>query len=154
MLRIPLFEHVEFQKHVTVSLILAFLSVVAVALALRFSWLCVGGNTNFLRYFVIDAYLAGVEIVLLTFVEVFQNAINQMFQLDETYFLFDSIYWFGLFAIGVWALMFWEVYRVLNNLGQGRALLSLVVFNIVMWPTFVFLRILEEYLITTHLGVP
>ena len=153
LLQMPFFEKIEFWRQIILSIILTLFGVLSVALALRFSWLCVGGRTAFIKYFVIDAYVAGVATVLFTLVAILQSAINQLFQLNEGHFVSYSIFLTGLLVVGARALVFWEAYRLLNNVGQLRAFLALVVFHGVMLPTLFLLYSLDQYFITTYLTI-
>lgn len=143
LLETPFFDRVEFWTQVVRSCILSLVGVVMAALALRCSWSCVGGKTGFVKYFVIDAYVAGVGIALLGGVFLLQDGVNQIFEIKDGHIMFWSIRLAGLFFVGIWALIFWEAYRLLNSLSNTRAFFALLIFHVLNIPTLVILVILE-----------
>ena len=130
------FEDPEFWKQVVGSCITTFLGVVLVALALRFSWICVGGKTDFTKYFVIDAYVTGVGILLISAVNGLQFGVNRIFEIGDGELMSSIIIYIGVLGVGCWALIFWETYRLLNNLGKIRAFFALVIFNVINLPIY------------------
>lgn len=112
-------------KPIIGSFLISLFGITWTALALRFSWTLVGGKFRFREYFVIDAYVVGVASVLISIIVPLREGI--IISLDSLEFipnanLTGNIFMIlGYLAVSVWALIFWEVYRLLNKLNYWRA---------------------------------
>ena len=92
----------------------------------------------------IDGYVVGVSVVLLSVVSVLQSGINHIFDISSDSVASYIVNIVGLLVIGWWALLFWEVYRLLNKLGNWRAAAALLIFHLLFVPMWVAVVAVEE----------
>lgn len=142
-MKAPSVDSPHLLRQVGFTCLVSYFSVALLALALRASWCCVGGKTDFVKYFVIDAYAVGIATVLLSVVALLQGEVNEIFGIPDGEVTHYVIVLIGFSAVGIWVLIFWETYRLLNNLGNGRACLALLIFNILTIPIVATVWIVE-----------
>jgi hypothetical protein len=127
---------------------IGFVSLLAVCLsasAVRLAWRMVGGKAPAVEFFIIDAYLYGLSLIIfqvffLVATGIFKEFDPQLYtrlfekreqipNADVSYALFAwyGIILLGLFVCFVWWLVGWGAYRNLNGLSRARSVCALFI---------------------------
>jgi hypothetical protein len=126
-------------KYLSSDAIWKFTILFIETVVIRISWNLMGSKTDFKDFFILNAYCFGVFSVVSHLVLLLTATLRQ-----STSSLSNIVFILSSLAIGIWAVICWNAYRIINNATFYRSILALIATALISLPALWLLLILRD----------